>query len=63
VKQGGTAFDGATNGNKFVYTLQFLGAQTHGHAQFAQVAIRASDFDGFLVHACIFNDSGQFFKQ
>ncbi|MNV36651.1 hypothetical protein D3C71_1281390 [compost metagenome] len=49
-EKGSTAFDLAANGNDLVNALQLFLAQPHRHAQLAQVAVGAGDFDGERVH-------------
>ena len=49
-EQIGTALDFALGLDHFFDAQQILIAQSHGHAQLAQVAVGTSDFDGRWVH-------------
>ena len=49
-KQRATALDLAADSNDLVNALQLLFVQAHGHAQLAEVAVGAGDFDGERVH-------------
>jgi hypothetical protein len=49
-EQGGSAFDFPTDSHQIVQAVQVVVAQTHGHAQLAQVAIGAGDVDELGIH-------------
>ncbi|MNT78018.1 hypothetical protein D3C72_2172110 [compost metagenome] len=50
VKQRAAPLDLAAHGNDVVDALQLVVVQANGHAQLAQVAVGAGDFDGERVH-------------
>jgi hypothetical protein len=49
-EQGCASLDFAAYGHKIVQAIHVVIAQAHGHAQLAQVAIGAGDFDGLGIH-------------
>jgi hypothetical protein len=52
-EQSVSALDFAAHGHQIIESLQFLFAQTNGHAQLSQIAIGAGDFDGFGLHGSL----------
>ena len=44
------SLDAAAHGHQIVEAVEVMLAQAHGHAQLAQVAIGAGDFDGLGIH-------------
>jgi hypothetical protein len=49
-EQGVTPLDLAADSHQIVEAVEVMVAQAHGHAQLAQVAIGAGDFDGLWIH-------------
>jgi hypothetical protein len=52
-EQGAAAFDFAAHRHQIIESIQVLIVQAHGHAQLAQVAVGAGDFDGLWIHGNI----------
>jgi hypothetical protein len=49
-EQGRSSLDFASHSDQIIEAVQVLFGQAHGHAQLAQVAIGAGDFDGLGIH-------------